>query len=136
MYNPVPRNGVKEVRVNVERARYWVSVGAQPSDRVRWLFGKLGVLPPAPVRVSDPTTFKIPRKIVKEQKKAAADKRAERAKVTKQKIEEKKKAKNLKKKERVKKSRLIRAKKLERALARSAASNATGADVSLKNTGV
>jgi hypothetical protein len=28
--------------------RYWLAVGAQPSDRVQWLLGRAGVLPMPP----------------------------------------------------------------------------------------
>lgn len=41
-YNPLAtRSGVKEVTFKVDRIRYWVSVGAQPSDRVAWLLGQV-----------------------------------------------------------------------------------------------
>lgn len=30
--------------------RYWLAVGAQPSDRVAWLLGRIGILPTAPMR--------------------------------------------------------------------------------------
>lgn len=52
-YNPIPnKDNVKEVTANVERCHYWMSVGAQPSDRVAWLLGKLGVIPEPPQRKS------------------------------------------------------------------------------------
>jgi ribosomal protein S16 len=48
-YNPIPnKSGIKEIRLKTDRLRYWISVGAQPSDRVAWLLGKFGVLPPPP----------------------------------------------------------------------------------------
>lgn len=41
-YNPLAtRSGVKEVTFKVDRIRYWISVGAQPSDRVAWLLGQV-----------------------------------------------------------------------------------------------
>lgn len=43
---------VKEVRLKVDRLQYWISVGAQPSDRVAWILGKFGILPPPPRRFS------------------------------------------------------------------------------------
>lgn len=43
--------GTKDVRLNVARCKYWLSVGAQPSKKVEWLFGKFGILPPAPRRI-------------------------------------------------------------------------------------
>ena len=43
-YNPVPdKNGVKTVELNVERIKYWLSVGGQPSDRAAWLLNKVRV---------------------------------------------------------------------------------------------
>jgi len=52
-YNPIAtRDGVKEIRLKVDRLKYWLSVGAQPSDRVAWILGKFGVLPPPPRRYS------------------------------------------------------------------------------------
>jgi small subunit ribosomal protein S16 len=50
-YNPMAqKNGVKEIRLKTDRLKYWLSVGAQPSDRVAWILGKFGILPPAPRR--------------------------------------------------------------------------------------
>jgi ribosomal protein S16 len=43
--------------VNIERIRYWISVGAQPSDRVGWLLGKLGVIPAPPVKLAVETAI-------------------------------------------------------------------------------
>ena len=39
---PHPADGIKEITANSERAIYWLSTGAQPSDRVAWLFGMIG----------------------------------------------------------------------------------------------
>jgi small subunit ribosomal protein S16 len=43
-YNPIPsrQDGIKEITANSERVAYWLSVGAQPSDRVAWIFGIVG----------------------------------------------------------------------------------------------
>ena len=41
-YNPVRQPKVLEIKG--DRARYWLSVGAQPSDRVAYLLKKLNVL--------------------------------------------------------------------------------------------
>lgn len=54
-YNPVPTSisplmkaegviPVKDVRLDFDRAKYWISVGAQPSDMVATLFKKAGIL--------------------------------------------------------------------------------------------
>merc|ERR1719203_1311600 len=52
-YNPIPnKHGVKEIRLKTDRIKYWISVGAQPSDRVAWILGKFGVLPPFPKKFS------------------------------------------------------------------------------------
>jgi small subunit ribosomal protein S16 len=39
-----PRLGDKAVQLNTERANHWLDVGAQPSDTVRSLLRKAGVL--------------------------------------------------------------------------------------------
>jgi small subunit ribosomal protein S16 len=39
-----PRTGDKAVTLNTERANYWLDNGAQPSDTVRSLLRKAGVL--------------------------------------------------------------------------------------------
>ncbi|KAI0563377.1 Ribosomal protein S16 [Gracilaria domingensis] len=53
-YNPMSHSrheaasNIKRVCLNVERIKYWVSVGAQPSDTVSRLLGTAGVLPFSP----------------------------------------------------------------------------------------
>mmetsp|Transcript_22426 Transcript_22426/g.47377 ORF Transcript_22426/g.47377 Transcript_22426/m.47377 type:complete len:104 (-) Transcript_22426:230-541(-) len=50
-YNPIAnRDGMKEIRLKEDRLKYWLGVGAQPSDRVAWILGKFGILPPPPPR--------------------------------------------------------------------------------------
>jgi small subunit ribosomal protein S16 len=39
-----PRQGDKAVQLNTERANHWLDVGAQPSDTVRSLLRKAGLL--------------------------------------------------------------------------------------------
>lgn len=49
-YNPKPgKDGHKRIGLDFERAKYWLSVGAQPSDVVRRLFFIVGLLPRPPV---------------------------------------------------------------------------------------
>ncbi|XP_024401072.1 small ribosomal subunit protein bS16m/bS16c [Physcomitrium patens] len=49
-YNPLPgKDGMKRIGVNSDRIKYWLSVGAQPSDTVRRLLNKAGILPAPPV---------------------------------------------------------------------------------------
>ncbi|CAM9717819.1 unnamed protein product [Chrysoparadoxa australica] len=71
-FNPLPnKHGMKEVRINAERvrycnirckalfssahlsnadssSRYWIGVGAQPSERVGWLLSQFNILPRQP----------------------------------------------------------------------------------------
>jgi small subunit ribosomal protein S16 len=48
-YNPVARGGEEKLRLNVERADYWISQGARPSERVKKLIGQArsGAVPTA-----------------------------------------------------------------------------------------
>jgi len=50
-YDPLPAalDGAKEVRLKVDRVKYWLAVGAQPSSRVAYLLWRGGLLaaPPA-----------------------------------------------------------------------------------------
>ena len=64
-YNAQPKEA--ELRVNAERAQYWVSVGATPSDQVRSLFKKAGIA--LPLRVTKPKKKKVEAKVAP--KKAA-----------------------------------------------------------------
>lgn len=75
-YNPLANAaGAKEIRLQTDRLQYWLSVGAQPSDRVAWILGKFGILPPVPRKYSP--EMMIPRKERKEAEKAR--KEAEKA---------------------------------------------------------
>mmetsp|Transcript_20138 Transcript_20138/g.33265 ORF Transcript_20138/g.33265 Transcript_20138/m.33265 type:complete len:118 (+) Transcript_20138:84-437(+) len=48
-YNPIPnRQGFKEVRIHELRTKYWLSVGAQPTETVAKLFAKYGLCPEVP----------------------------------------------------------------------------------------
>jgi small subunit ribosomal protein S16 len=63
-YNAQPKE--IELRVDAERAKYWLSVGATPSDQVKSLFKKAGIA--VPVRATKP------KKKVEAAPKAAAAK--------------------------------------------------------------
>ena len=39
-YQPVTQQGENQFTINEERAKYWISVGAQPTDTVKKLFSK------------------------------------------------------------------------------------------------
>jgi len=43
LYDPIASDPEGQVTLDVERARYWIGVGAQPSDTVRSLFERFGV---------------------------------------------------------------------------------------------
>jgi small subunit ribosomal protein S16 len=47
-YDPMVRNVEARTVLNVNRVRYWLSVGAQPSEKVQALLKRLGVKKPAP----------------------------------------------------------------------------------------
>mmetsp|Transcript_15905 Transcript_15905/g.17959 ORF Transcript_15905/g.17959 Transcript_15905/m.17959 type:complete len:104 (+) Transcript_15905:96-407(+) len=48
-FNPIPdKNGSKQIQVKSDRIKYWLGVGAQPSDRVAFILGKAGILPMPP----------------------------------------------------------------------------------------
>jgi ribosomal protein S16 len=51
-YDPLPAalDGTKEVRLDVARLKYWLGVGAQPSERVAYLLWRAGLLPAPPIR--------------------------------------------------------------------------------------
>ncbi|KAJ3390420.1 hypothetical protein HDU92_000494 [Lobulomyces angularis] len=42
---------VKHLELNVERIKYWLGVGAQPSSRVAWLLAKAGLMPKTPMQL-------------------------------------------------------------------------------------
>ena len=39
-FNPLEKNEAKQVELNVERVKYWISMGAQPTDTVRDMLAK------------------------------------------------------------------------------------------------
>ena len=50
-YNPLPdRYGAKHVTLNVERIKYWVARGADPSEPVARLLGRANIIPIFPRR--------------------------------------------------------------------------------------
>ncbi len=44
-YDPIEKDEAKQVKLDTERAKYWLSVGAQPSDTVAGIFRRNGVDP-------------------------------------------------------------------------------------------
>ena len=43
LYDPVASSSESQLTLNVERAKHWISEGAQPSDTVRSIFKRQGV---------------------------------------------------------------------------------------------
>jgi small subunit ribosomal protein S16 len=43
-YNPIARDEAKQLKLNEERAKYWISVGAQPSETLRDIFAKKNLI--------------------------------------------------------------------------------------------
>ncbi|KAI9017560.1 ribosomal protein S16 domain-containing protein [Gaertneriomyces semiglobifer] len=53
-YNPIAdQKGVKHVEMNISRIKYWLGVGAQPSERVAWLLSKVDLIPPTPTQLQN-----------------------------------------------------------------------------------
>ena len=67
-YDPLARDEAKQIQLNEERAKYWISVGAQPTDTVRDMFAKRNL-----VNVKDwEDQRKTDREMVAAKKAAAA----------------------------------------------------------------
>ena len=72
-YDPkLPRDNVDRVKLSAERIKFWISKGAQVSDRVAIFLGKAGVAP-MPARKNNPQKAVAKAKMT-ERKKAAAEK--------------------------------------------------------------
>src|SRR5204862_4301265 len=70
-YDPQPR--VAQYKVDVERAKHWLSVGAQASDQVRSLLKKAGVpMPSAPKKAKKAETTAKAKKTKGSSKKSAS----------------------------------------------------------------
>lgn len=74
-YNPqLPRTDENRVKLNAERIKFWISKGAQVSDRVAIFLGKAGIAP-MPERKSNPQKSK-PKAKMTERAKNKAEKAA------------------------------------------------------------
>lgn len=56
------KDGNKHLLLNTDRAKYWLALGAQPSDTVARIFGQVGVLPALPFPPKVPLATKNPDK--------------------------------------------------------------------------
>lgn len=84
VYDPrLPHENEKRVVLNAERVKYWLSQGAQPSERVAIFLGKAGLAPmPAQFnrpKKSAPKAKTVMRMEEKAAKKAAAEEAAKAA---------------------------------------------------------
>jgi len=71
-YNPLlPKNSPERVKLNVERAKHWLAVGATPSDRVARFLDAAGLMKRVPS--NNPNKAK-PKKKRLEREAAAAEK--------------------------------------------------------------
>lgn len=60
-YDPINKDPGKQVNIDLERAKYWLSVGAIPSDTVRSMLSKAGIKF-AEKQKSHPAKVRTPRK--------------------------------------------------------------------------
>ncbi|MBX9976749.1 MAG: 30S ribosomal protein S16 [Alphaproteobacteria bacterium] len=71
-YNPIlPSDHADRIVLDAERLKYWVSVGAQPTDRVGHFMGKAGIIP-MPTYTASPQKSQ-PKKKAQERMKAEAE---------------------------------------------------------------
>jgi len=74
-YNPMlPRDNTSRVILKAERIKFWISKGAQVSDRIAIFLGKAGITP-MPARKNNPQKAVAKTKMT-ERKKANAEKAA------------------------------------------------------------
>jgi small subunit ribosomal protein S16 len=43
VYDPLSKDDNKSLKINSERVKYWIGVGAQPTERVALLLNKIGI---------------------------------------------------------------------------------------------
>jgi small subunit ribosomal protein S16 len=77
-YNPMlPSDHADRVIINEERVKYWLSVGAQPTDRVERFLGFKGIMPKKAISVNPIKSQ--PKKKTQERLAAEADRQAKAA---------------------------------------------------------
>ncbi|MEJ0009563.1 MAG: 30S ribosomal protein S16 [Alphaproteobacteria bacterium] len=73
-FNPLlPKDNTTRVTLNAERAKYWLSVGAQPSDRVNKLLVELELAKPRSIEGKPQKARKKAEKLTRAEKRAQAD---------------------------------------------------------------
>ena len=65
------KDGNKHLLLNFERAKYWLALGAQPSDTVARIFGQVGLIPQPPLRPI------LPKAKNKDKRRSTAEKSAD-----------------------------------------------------------
>ncbi len=76
-FNPLlPKENESRLVVNSERAKHWLSVGAQPSDRVNSLLAGLGLTKAVDFTSKPQKTRKKADKLTRAEKRAAAEEEA------------------------------------------------------------
>lgn len=79
-FNPLlAKDNAARLVVVTERAKHWIAVGAQPSDRVQSLFASLGLVKAAEFKDKPQKTRKKADKLTRAEKRAAADAEAKAA---------------------------------------------------------
>ena len=79
-FNPLlAKDNATRVVLNTERAKHWLSVGAQPSDRVNGLLANLGIAKKADVAGKPQKARKKADKLTRAEKRAAAEAEAKAA---------------------------------------------------------
>ena len=73
-FNPlIAKDNATRVVLNAERAKYWLSVGAQPSDRVNSLMANLGLTKKADITGKPLKPRRKADKLTRAEKRAAAE---------------------------------------------------------------
>ena len=76
-FNPLlAKDNASRVALNAERAKHWLSVGAQPSDRVNSILSNLGITEKTDVAGKPQKTRKKADKLTRAEKRAAAESEA------------------------------------------------------------
>ncbi len=79
-FNPLlAKDNTSRVTLNAERAKYWLSVGAQPSDRVNTLLVDAGLAKPRSTEGKPQKTRKKADKLSRAEKRAQAEEEAKNA---------------------------------------------------------
>ena len=75
-YNPMlKKDNPDRVKINVEKAKEWMSKGAQPSDRIKIFLSNLGVIDKPEITIK--TKKHLPKKKLKEEAAKTEDKKEE-----------------------------------------------------------